>query len=232
MRLGASVASILSSPIKMVALTAGLGGVVLSAGGVFTVLNAQASNATAQSVTTGTLKMSLSGNGNGVDNTLAITAMKPGDIQNRYVVLTNDGTLAVSTLTLAITAGSSNVLSTDATRGLQIAINQCVGGTYAPLTGVCTGGTDTARLAATAVSALGTPQAITGLTSIAVSGTAQLKVSIQLPDSGECNVNSTANATFLANCTSAIVGDSVQGLTNTLTFKFAGTQPTAGTTNS
>lgn len=231
MRLGASVASILSSPIKMVALTAGLGGVVLSAGGVFTVLNAQAANATAQSVTTGTLKMSLTGNGNGVDNTLAITAMKPGDIQNRYVVLTNTGTLDVNTLTLAITAGSSNNLSTDATRGLQIAINQCVGGTYTAGTGACSG-TDTARLAATAVSALGTPQAITGLTSIAASGTAQLKVSIQLPNSGECNVNNTANAGFDADCTTSLTGGTIQGLTNTLTFKFAGTQPTAGTVNS
>lgn len=230
MSLGTSVVSVLSSPVKMVALTAGLGGIVLSAGGVFTVLNAQASNATAQSVTTGTLKMSMTANGNGVANTVAITGMKPGDVQNRYVALANTGTLDISTLTLAVTAGSSNNLSTDATRGLQVKIDSC-SVAWTPGTGAC-GGTTTAQMAETAVANLGTPGALTNLTTLAASGTANLRISISLPDSGECNVNNTSNATFEADCATSLSGGTIQGLTNTLTFKFAGTQPTAGTVNS
>ena len=230
MSLGTSVVSVLSSPIKMVALTAGLGGIVLSAGGVFTVLNAQASNATAQSVTTGTLKMAMNANGNGVANSVAITGMKPGDIQNRYIELENTGSLDISTLTLDIDANATNNLSTDATRGLQITIDSC-SVAWDPNAGTC-GGTTTAQLAQTAVANLGSPAALSNLTSLAASGTANLRISIELPDSGECNVNNTANATFQANCSSALSGGTIQGLTNGLTFTFAGTQPTAGTVNS
>jgi Camelysin metallo-endopeptidase len=49
----------------------------------------------------------------------------PGDSLTRAVDLVNSGVTRLSTVTLEVTAGSSNLLTTDATNGLQLAVRRC-----------------------------------------------------------------------------------------------------------
>lgn len=219
--------SVLAHPAKLAAVTAGVGGLVLTAGGVFTVLNATAGNATPQSVNAGTMKLALDEVGNGINNTVAIDAMKPGDVQNRFIELDNTGTLSGKNLTVRVAAGSDNKLSNDAVDGLQVALTSCsVAWTAA---GVCAGD-EAAVLASTPLSTLGT------FTDTALTGTLPdplfVRVAIALPEQGECNVDNAASAQFEADCTTPLSGGSIQGLTNALSFTFKQTQQVAETTNS
>ena len=49
----------------------------------------------------------------------------PGDSMTRAVDLVNSGTTKLSSITLAVTAGSSNLLTNDTTNGLQLSVRQC-----------------------------------------------------------------------------------------------------------
>lgn len=218
----------LAHPGKFALVLVGVGGLALTAGGVFTVLNATATNTTAQSVNSGTLKMALNDNGDGINNTVPIANMKPGDIVNRFIELDNTGTLTGTALSLKVTAGSNNLLSTDAVRGLTVGLVGC-SVAWTTNDGTC-GGTTTPVLAATPLTTLAavTPTLLTGN----LADPLNLKVAITLPDQGECNVNNQASAGYLDDCTTALTGGSIQGLTNALTFKFQETQQAAGTTNS
>ena len=66
-------------------------GVAVTGAGVYAALSATAFNTSAQSVTSGTLKLVLADNGNGFSTGILLLA--PGDVVNRYVDLTNSGTL-------------------------------------------------------------------------------------------------------------------------------------------
>ena len=59
--------------------------------------------------------------------TLSIQAAKviPGDTMERTLKLVNGGTLDLAGITLTTTAGSSNLLTTDANNGLQLKIDSC-----------------------------------------------------------------------------------------------------------
>ncbi len=238
MSVGASFAAILSSPIKMVALTAGLGGVVLSAGGVFTVLSASASNATAQSVSAGSLTLTVASDGNGVNNTVAIGPMTPGQTVNRYVTLTTDsGTLDAAALLFGVTGTTDNILTNaagaTATKGLKVALNYCStsGATYNTSTGACSAGSSAVLKAADFVANLGTPAATTLTGNLPASIAVQ--ISIELPTTTECTITPQGgSSTFATACTggSAItVADSIQGKSNSLTFTFQ--QGTASVTS-
>ena len=122
-----------------VALAGGVAivGLTLTGMAVFAGLNAVASNTTAQTVNSGTLELTYADNGAGFTSVAA--KMAPGDVVNRYVDLTNGGTLDGKTLTLAAADAVGSKLSTDATNGLQVAITECTGGTWNNTTGVCSG---------------------------------------------------------------------------------------------
>lgn len=219
--------SVLGHPAKLAAVTAGIGGLVLTAGGVFTVLNATAGNATPQSVNAGTLKMSLGETGNGINNTVAIEAMKPGDVQNRFISLDNRGSLTGQGLTVRVQASDANKLSTDATDGLQITLTGCSVDWTAD--GDCKG-EQTEILAATPLAELGDFVKTTVVDE--VPDPLSIRVAIALPEQGECNADNADTAQFEADCVTPLKDGSIQGLTNALSFTFKETQQVAETTNS
>ena len=192
-----------------------IGGLALTGMAVFAGLNATASNTTAQQVDSGTLQLTYADNGAGFTSVAA--KMAPGDVVNRYVDLTNGGTLDGKTLTLAAVDAVGSKLSTDATNGLQVAITECTGGTWDNTTGVCSGtaGTPvTGSLASMATS----PLALAS--NIATGATLHYQISVTLPDQDETVANG------------ALPTNTIQGLTANITWTFNELQRNAATTNS
>ena len=136
----------LTAKITVVA-AAVVGGGALVSSSVFASLTAVATAST--SVTSGTLSLTDTATAGSGGLVTAIPAMAPGDVVNRYVDLTNGGTLDADTTTVRI-AAASNALTTDATKGLKVTISAC---SQAWVSGSC-GGTTTSVLAQTAVSAI------------------------------------------------------------------------------
>lgn len=191
-----------------IVVTAALGGAGLVASNVFAALTATATNTSGGSVTTGTLKLELAASGVvGITNgfTAPIAAMGPGDTFNRYVDLSNTGTLDGASPTLQIVSADSNTLVNSPTAGLQVTITACtVAWTN---TGTCSG-TSSAALAVTPVSTLkASAQSIT-LPSVLVGGVNYLKVSTSLPLGSENVLNG------------VLPVGTVQGLTASLTWTF------------
>lgn len=200
------------------------GGAVLVATGfgVWASLNATASNTTPQTVSSGTLKLQLSNNGDGFGQT--VDNMAPGDVVNRYVDLANNGSLDANGMTLGIAASPNNALVTDGTspsttKALHVTVTQCTGGTWAPTTGVCSGTTSSA-LSSTVLSTMSTAQSLTGISTVASGATIHLQVTLTLPDQSETTTNG------------SLPSNTIQGLSTDLTYTFTEGQRTATTTNS
>jgi hypothetical protein len=188
--------------------------------GVWASLNATAFNTTPQSVSSGTLKLTMANNGAGFASN--ITNMAPGDQVNRYVDLTNGGSLDAQGLTLGVAATGSANLITDggSTKALRVAVSSC-STSWTPTTGVCgASGTVTSLLPATVLSTLvATPTSV--IPGAVPAGTVEhLKVAVSLPDQTETTVNGT------------LPGTTIQNLTANLTYTFTESQRTATTTDS
>jgi hypothetical protein len=74
----------------------------------------------------------------------AVSNFVPGDSMTRAVNLVNNGATWLSSVRLAVTAGSSNLLTTDTTNGLQLTMRRCStawaqGGTAPAPTYSCSG---------------------------------------------------------------------------------------------
>jgi hypothetical protein len=197
---------------------AAIGGAVLVmvGAGVWATLSATAFNTTPQQVTTGTLELTMADNGVGFSQ--AITNMAPGDVVNRYVNLTNGGTLDAQALTLQVAATGSPALITDGsggvtTKALHVTITSC-SGSWAPTTGVCTG-TPAVVMASTVLSALSTTPVAVGSGVFTATAVQHLQVSVQLPDQAEVTINGT------------LPTNTIQGLSAYLTYTFAEAQRTA-----
>ncbi len=197
-----------------------LAGLSLTGAGVYAGLTADATNTTAQSVTSGTLKLTMPGETGAASFTGAISNLAPGDVTNRFLLLTNGGTLAGKNLGLKVTDASGTVLSSSATSGLSVTVTRC-STNYVPLTGACTLGAETVYLAKTSLSALGTRTAFAGPVDPAAGAAMSLKVSVTL-EGTENSVNGI----------SAAGANTVQGLTASLTYTFSEDQRDAVTTNS
>lgn len=196
---------------------AGLLGLSLASGSVSALLQAEASNTTPQGITSGTLKIIQANNGVGFSSTIA--DMAPGDVVNRYVDYTNSGSLASKALRLKVADATPTLLSTNATRGLQLVVTDC-STTWNPTTGVC-GGTTTQVLAAPLAS-LGSDTSFSGITTLAENGDIlHLQFSLTLPDAP--NNEMTINGALPAN--------SIQGLAAALTWTLSETQRDATTSN-
>ena len=200
-------------------VAAALGGTGLVASNVFAALTATATNTSGGSVTTGTLKLQLAASGvSGITGgfTSPISAMGPGDTFNRYIDLSNTGTLDGATPTLQLVTADSNTLVNSPTAGLQVTITSCtVAWTN---TGTCSG-TSSATLATTAVSILkASAQSIT-LPSVLVGGVNYLKVATALPVGTENVLNG------------VLPVGTVQGLTAALTWTFVIQERAAVTAN-
>lgn len=198
------------------------GALLLTAGfGVWASLSATAFNTSPQSISSGTLSLTLADNGAGFSS--SITNMAPGDVVNRYVDLTNGGNLAAQALTMSVAATGDTQLITDgtspATKALTVAVTSC-STSWTASTGVCSsGGTTTSLLGATTLSGLSSAQSlISG--SIAVGAVEHLQIAVTLPNQTETTTNGTP------------ISGTIQGRTANLTYTFNEGQRTATTTNS
>ncbi|HVV76574.1 MAG TPA: TasA family protein [Mycobacteriales bacterium] len=197
------------------------GALLMTAGfGVWAGLNATAFNTSPQSVDSGTLSLTLGDNGAGFSS--AISNLAPGDVVNRYVDLTNGGSLDAQGLTMSVSASGDSQLITDgtspATKALTVSVTSC-STTWTPSTGACTGGTTTSLLGTTTLSGVASAQSlISG--SIASGAVEHLQISMTLPDQTETTTNGTP------------ITGTIQGRSATLTYHFQEAQRTATTTNS
>ncbi len=204
--------------VTIIAIAA-IGGAGLVASNVFAALTATATNTSGGSVTTGTLKLELAPSGvSGITGGFIspISAMGPGDTVNRYIDLSNTGTLDGASPTLQIVSSDSNTLVNSPSAGLQVTITGCsIAWTNA---GVC-GGSSTSVLSATPVSTLKSSAQTITLPSVLVGGINYLKVSTALPAGTENVLNG------------VLPVGTVQGLTATLTWTFVIQERAATTTN-
>lgn len=185
--------------------------------GVWATLNATAANATPETVSTGTLKLTLADNGAGFSQ--SISNLAPGDVVNRYVDLRNIGSLDGQALTMQVAATGSSALISDGstTKAVRVSVNGC-SVAWNATAGTC-GGSTTQLLAPTAVSSL-TSAATLVQGSVQAGAAHYLQVSVQLPDQTETTVNGNLPTT------------TIQNQTAQLTYTFAETQRTATTTSS
>jgi len=195
--------------------------------GVFAGLNATGFNASATQVTTGTLKLTVDKTDPSAGFTTTIANLVPGDVVNRYVTLTNAGSLASQAMTFKVStaAGDTPALITSAGthKALQVSVQRCA---VAWTSGACTdaggaktiiNGTDLSGLA-NAV-AFPVKDGVSDAT-MAAAEKAYLKVSVALPNQDESVSNG------------ALPDGTVQAGTANLTFAFNELQATATTTNS
>ena len=182
-------------------------------------LNATAFNTTAQAVNSGTMKIELANNGNGFSQSIA--NLVPGDVVNRYVTLTNSGSIDGIGLTLktALTGTPSLIsdgVSPSTTKALTLTVTSCPVA-WDVATGACA--SPTVELAATPIGSL---TSATGLTSstLASSAPRYLQMKITLPDQNETTVNG------------AVPSNTVQGGAVAVTYTFDLAQRLATTTNS
>jgi spore coat-associated protein N len=200
----------------------GIGVLSLTGAGVYAGLTATATGT--QTVTSGTLSLTLSPNALSGGFGQTISNMAPGDQNNVYVKLNNGGTLAATGLTLGVTGTGGTLLTTDAVKGLAVTITGCTVAwtvtTGTPGSGLCTGGTTSTVLASTPVATLsGTPSALTP-SALAVSQALFLQVNLMLPDQSENTLNGTPPT------------PTIQGLSTVLTYSFNEAQRTAQITTS
>lgn len=215
-----SLISLGSITVKVaIVAAAALGGTALVSSSVFASLTASASNTSGGSVNSGTLKLTQAASAvAGITGGFVtdITNVAPGDTVNRYITLTNGGTLDAASATLGISASPSTTLTTDGTNGLQVTVKQC--SVAWSNVGVCSGTTSTA-LASTTGLALTTPKTLT-LSSYSAAAISYLQISMALPAGSEVTSNG------------VLPVGTVQGLTTALTWTFTEALRTNTTINS
>lgn len=195
------------------------GAVLIFGNSVFAGLNATVS--AANSSNSGTLVLSSANNGVGFSQ--SVSNMAPGDVVNRYITLTNGGTLDAQALGLAVTATGTNTLISDGVspatnKALTLAVTSC-SGSWNTTTGTCTGTTNT-EIAATTLGAFASKKNFAINPTLATSGSLNLQLQLTLPDQAETTVNGQAPA------------NTVQGGSVSLAYLFSEAQRTATTLNS
>lgn len=193
--------------ITIIAVAA-VGGTGMVTSNVFAALTATATNTSGGQITTGTLKLTMAPSataGTTAGFSTVIDKVGPGDTFNRYINLTNAGTLDGMTPTLQLITSDTNTLVESATAGLQVSIAGCA--TAWTITFTCTGGS-TVVLASTPAKTLKTAATAITLPTLLASGVNYLKVSITLPPSNENVLNGT------------LPSGTIQGLTANLTWTF------------
>lgn len=200
--------------------TAAIGGIAIVSSGVYASLNATAFNASPNSVTTDTLKLTMASSGvSGLTGgvTMAIASVAPGDVVNRFLEVANTGTMTGTALKLSLADAASTALTSNGTAGLQIAIYECAT-QWTTVTGLCSGVAGTQVMAPTsALTLLTSPTAVT-VASLAGGTTTHLRLQITLPAGSETTTNG------------VLPVGTVQGLTSTLTWTLTEAQRLATTT--
>ena len=159
---------------------------VIAGQSVLSSLNATAFNTVPQNVNSGNLSLNLANNGVGFSTSIANLA--PGDVVNRYVTLTNNGSLDAVGLSLKVTeTGTATLISdTGTVKALVVTVKSCPVAWNAAA-GTC-GGTQTTEVNPTMLGTLSTAQNLLNgtMNSAAVK---YLQISMQLPDQVETTVN-------------------------------------------
>lgn len=183
-------------------------------------LNATAFNTVAQGINSGTMKLDLANNGNGFGQN--ISNLVPGDVVNRYVTLTNSGTVDGIGLTLKTAQTGTGTLINDGTgtatnKALRLSVKGC-SVAWITATGVCSG-TETTELVATQIGALTNATSLSSST-MASGAVKYLQMKIELPDQNETTVNG------------VLPTNTVQGGSVNVTYTFDLAQRLATSTNS
>ncbi len=170
-----------------IAIVLSLGAVVGQ--GVLSSLNATVSNVGAQTVAAGNMRLDLADAGSGFG--IAINNLAPGDVVNRYVTLTNSGTLDGIGLSVRTSQSGTASLITDGTggvttRALRVTVNECDSAWNTTL-GTCSTAPST-QVASTVIGSLTSAKPFTdGL--MPSSDVRYLQVQIELPNQDETTVN-------------------------------------------
>lgn len=183
-------------------------------------LNATAFNTVAQGIDSGTMKLDLANSGNGFGQN--ISNLVPGDVVNRYVTLTNSGTVDGIGLTLKTAQTGTGTLISDGTgtatnKALRLSVKGC-SVAWNTATGVCSG-TETTELVATQIGALTNATSLSSST-MASGAVKYLQMKIELPDQNETTVNG------------VLPTNTVQGGSVNVTYTFDLAQRLATSTNS
>ena len=183
-------------------------------------LNATAFNTVAQGIDSGTMKLDLANSGNGFGQN--ISNLVPGDVVNRYVTLTNSGTVDGIGLTLKTAQTGTGTLINDGTgtatnKALRLSVKGC-SVAWNTATGVCSG-TETTELVATQIGALTNATSLSSST-MASGAVKYLQMRIELPDQNETTVNG------------VLPTNTVQGGSVNVTYTFDLAQRLATSTNS
>jgi len=166
------------------------------------------SSAASNALDTGSVSIALGAVGPANRLTLGASGLLPGDTMQRVIDLQNTGIPGsddLAAVSLTTSASLSSLLDTDATDGLQMAIDRCSvpwteSGTSPAFTYSCSG-TTSSVLASQAVIGLNLP--LSNLSSLAAGITDHLRVTLTLPSSAP---------------------NTMQGLSSTLDYTFVGIQ--------
>jgi len=162
-----------------------------------------------QTATSGTVTIALGATGASTNRlTVNATGLVPGDTVQRSVDLIDSGNQSLASITLTTAASPSSLLDTDATHGLQMVIDRCSvawteAGTSPAFTYTCSG-TTSSVVASTPI--IGSNTALSNLTATTAGNTDHLRVTLTFPSSA---------------------GNTLQGLSSTITYTFTGTQRAA-----
>jgi hypothetical protein len=163
----------------------------------------------AQAITSGTVTIALGAAGTAANRlTVGASGLVPGDTVQRAFQLANTGNQNLASITLTTSASPSSLLDTDTTNGLQVVIQACSvawteGGVAPAYTYTCSGSTSTV-LASRPV--IGSALALSNLTTTTAGNTDNLLATLTFPSAA---------------------GNTLQGLSSTITFSFTGTQRAA-----
>jgi spore coat-associated protein N len=159
--------------------------------------------------TSGTVVIALGTAGTAANRlTVGASGLVPGDTVQRAAQLSNTGNQNLASITLTTTASPSSLLDTDTTNGLQLVIQACTvawteAGVSPAYTYTCGGSTSTV-LASRPV--IGASLALSNLTATTAGATDNLLATLTFPSAA---------------------GNTLQGLSSTITFTFTGTQRAA-----
>ncbi len=188
--------------------------------GVLSSLNATVFNVNPQNLNSGDMSLDLANSGNGFST--SIENMAPGDVVNRYVKLTNSGSLDGIGLTLKTAQSGTSTLISDGvspstTKALKLTVVEC-DVAWNTNNGSC-GGVMTTQLVATTIGSL--TNAVNLSNGNMASGAERFfKMSIELPNQNETTINGNPPA------------NTVQGGSVDVTYTFDLAQRVATTTNS
>jgi spore coat-associated protein N len=204
---------------KVVGALVAVGGLVVTAGGVYAGLNATAFNTSAQAVSSGTLKLVMANGTGSVGFGQSISDLAPGDVVNRFVDVTDTGTINAQSLTLAVADATPTKLTTDGTNGLHVTVKSCTVA-WVAATGTCAdiGGPATVVNNAALSSLSSTPATLVG-GAVTKNSAYHYEISLTLPDQSETTQNGT------------LPNNTIQGLSASLTWTFSEAQRAATTTN-